>query len=226
MSGVWQKYEVQWEFKNRLCGSVPLAKDMINPWLEARKPKNKPAGERSMNEIANEVTGTLTVDEENIAIEERTTLGFQAVDGKLVMRGGTVKAHLKDCARVLSSFKDRAQGDRSFSIKFMNCVYVDEYWISILKHNKPAKESDGTFDKAVHVTTAQGPRNALKRIHYVEKPTMTFHLNVLESMHKIKTVLSIEDLKTVFEYGGMHGYAGERGDGEGRYTFSVKEVRG
>ena len=25
-------------------------------------------------------------------------------------------------------------------------------------------------------------------------------------------------------YGGVHGYAGERGDGEGKYTFNLEEL--
>lgn len=227
MSGnMWQRYKVTWEFNNRLCGSFPLSKDMIQPWLDARKPASKPQGARSMEEIAEEAAASITESDpaaEALALEERTTLGFQRFDDYLVMRSGTVKAHLKDCARVLSSFSDRpvkGSGERSFAVKAVNCIYPDEYWVPILKNGKGIKISDGTFDKAVHVNTPQGPRNALKRIHYVEKPTLIFHLNVLTTTKG--EVLSQEELEKIFEYGAIHGYAGERGDGEGRYTYTIE----
>lgn len=223
---MWQKYKVTWEFRERLCGSFPLSKDMIQPWLDARKPPNKPAGARSMAEITSEAVESMgDADAEAQQLEERTTLGFQRNEDYLVMRGGTVRAHIKDCARVISSFSEKPQkgsGQRSFAVKVVNCIYVDEYWIPILKNGKGIKISDGTFDKAVHVTTAQGPRNALKRIHFVEKPTLIFHLNILSTPKG--EILDEKDLETIMQYGSIHGYAGERGDGEGRYEYTIERV--
>ena len=40
-----------------------------------------------------------------------------------------------------------------------------------------------------------------------------------------KPAISKADLESIFEYGGVHGYAGERGDGEGRYFATVQEVK-
>lgn len=220
---LWQRYKVTWEFTNRLCGSFPLSKDMIQPWLDARKPTNKPEGARSIKEIADEAMESIqTPEEEAQALEERTTLGFQRYDDYLVMRGGTIRAHIKDCARVLSSFSARAQGEKSFAVKAINSIYPDEYWVPILKNGKGIKISDGTFDKAVHVQTAMGPRNALKRIHFVEQPSLVFHLNVLSTAKG--EVISQKDLETILEYGSIHGYAGERGDGEGRYQYTLERV--
>jgi hypothetical protein len=222
---LWQKYQVSWTFKNRLCGSFPLNRDMISPWLEARKPANKPEVGRSIAEIAEEAVDSLAkTEEENLILEERTTLGFQRNDDFLVMRGGTIKAHIKDCARVLSSFSEKpvkGSGERSLAVRAVNCIYPEEYWVPILKNGKGIKISDGTFDKAVHVTTAQGPRNALKRIHFIENPTLVFHLNILSTN---RDIISSADLEKIFDYGAIHGYAGERGDGEGRYDWELNLV--
>lgn len=138
------------------------------------------------------------------------------------MRGGTIKAHIKDCARIISSFNAKMKGERSFAVKVLNCLYVGEYWVPILKAGNPTKKSDGTFDKAVHVMTPQGQRNALKRIHFINEPTMAFHLSVMQSPKG--DVVNRKDIETLLTYGAVHGYAGERGDGEGRYTFKVEEV--
>ena len=47
---------------------------------------------------------------------------------------------------------------------------------------------------------------------------MTFTLKVLGRS------VSETDLHHLFEYGGVHGYAGERGDGEGRYNYTIERV--
>lgn len=232
---MWKKYKVTLEFNNRLCGSTPLDPEMMAAWLDARKPAVRPPGSRSQDEILAEAMGSVATQnlaEENEGIEQRTTLGFQAFKGNLMMRGGTVKAHLKDCSRIISSFSARIEGERSFAVKVINCVYVGEYWIPILKNGKILTKPDGFFDKSVHMNTPRGPRSAIKRIGYVEGATMDFTLNIMETVKgkdregkdKGGDVVHLKDLKSLLDYGSVHGYAGERGDGEGRYTYKIQEA--
>jgi len=222
---MWKTYEVKMKFIGKLCGSVPIDPELIKNWLEARKPRVKPPGSKSIDETAKEVTDSVANVNEQKEMEDRVTLAFQTYDGGLVMRGGTVKAHLKDCARVLSSlYMGKIQGERSLAIRVLNCINVQEYWIPLLRDGAPIKEADNYFDKAVHVQTMRGPRNALKRILYLEKPEMKFHLKILENQSS-KLVVSIDDLKKVFEFGCLKGYGGERGDGEGRYEFTIEEIQ-
>ena len=49
---------------------------------------------------------------------------------------------------------------------------------------------------------------------------MDFTLLVLTAKGN-KPSVAEEDLHTLMEYGGVHGYAGERSDGEGRYRFTL-----
>lgn len=222
---MWKKYEVELNFVGKLCGSVPMNPEMIQGWLDARKPRVRPPGSKDILETAEEVITSIQDQKElNAETEKRVTLGFQKVDGGLVMRGGTIKAHLKDCARILSqNYIGKIQGEKSLNVRVTNCVQVEEYWIPLLRNGKPIDEADNYIDKAVHVMTRIGPVNALKRIQFIEKPSMIFNLLVMESSAK-RLVVSLNDLKSVFQYGGIHGYAGERGDGEGRYTFTIKEI--
>lgn len=220
---MWKNLEVRFKFENKLCGSVPLDPKMIEPWLSARMPNTKPNGARGIEDIAKEVMTSTMVEEENKEITDRITLGFQKFGDGLVMRGGTIKAHLKDCSRIVTSMiTGKVKGERSLSQRVVNCVNVSEYWIPLLKDGNPIKEADNVFEKAVHVMTMLGPRNALKRILYIEKPEMKFNLMVALTKDG-KPVVSLEELTSVFEYGSMHGYAGERGDGEGRYGFVINE---
>jgi len=216
---VWDRYRVTWQFTNLLCGSVPQAKELVRPWLEARKPAKKPAEGPSLDEMEQEVMETID-DSETV---ERITLGFQRDELGLFVRGGTIKAHLKDCANQVKEavrkahYKDK---DR-IGLKAMvaNKVYVEEYKVYLKRNGEYVKKEDGEREQAVHVMTAQGQRNALKIIRYVERPTLEFTLLVLAD-----GTLPEEVLKTIFEYGSVHGYGGERGLGEGRYTWVMERI--
>lgn len=216
---MWDRYRVTWQFTNLLCGSVPQAKELVRPWLEARKPAKKPAEGPSLDEMEQEVMETID-DSETV---ERITLGFQRDELGLFVRGGTIKAHLKDCANQVKEavrkahYKDK---DR-IGLKAMvaNKVYVEEYKVYLKRNGEYVKKEDGEREQAVHVMTAQGQRNALKIIRYVERPTLEFTLLVLAD-----GTLPEEVLKTIFEYGSVHGYGGERGLGEGRYTWVMERI--
>lgn len=217
MKQVWTRWTVEWEFLTKVCGSVPADPALVTKWLESRQPSARPVGARSMQEINEEVVATL----ESELVEDAADyamLTFQRQNGTLVLRASTLRAHMKDCARQLSSFfVGRVKGERTFAVKMVNCVYLDEsqYWVPMLREGKPLNQADGFFDKAVHVMTRQGSRSALKRIEFVERPHLKFTLKTLG------TVIHEDDLHILFQYGGTHGYGGERSDGEGRYTYTL-----
>ena len=208
---MWNKYKVTMRFINRVCGSVPQSKELVPIWLKSRMPKKEPDNSRSMDEIEKEVLDSI---EES---EEKTTLSFQQNGNGMYVRGGTIKAHLKDCAnQIKDAIKPKIKAFRS---KVANKVYIDEYVVHLLKDGKPVKESDGAFEQPVHVMTMQGPRNALKVINFIENVEMTFTLGILHDKE-----ITIDRIREVFEYGSIHGYGGERGMGEGRYGFTIEDM--
>ena len=139
------------------------------------------------------------------------------------MRAATVRAHMKDCARIISAqFVGKIRGERSYATRLINGTYLDpaSYWLPILRPDGiPIREPDGKYDKPVH---ARGPRgeqlNSLKTIEFLSPARLDFQLRILGESVKLA------DLETLFEYGGTHGYAGERGDGEGRYTYRIEQL--
>jgi len=205
---MWQTIKARMDFTERLCGSVPQSKEIVNVWLDSRKPKVKSPDGKSLKEIEEEVLATIEQD------EERTTLGFQSDDQGFFVRGGTVKAHLKDCA---NQIKDIMR-IKAFRAKIANKLYLREYRVYLLKDGQPVKESDGSFVQTVHVMTPQGPRTGLKTIHYVERPSLQFVLQLLEDSE-----VKPETITRIFEYGSVHGYGGERGMGEGRYSYQLEK---
>ena len=205
---MWDEYKVKIRFTGRLCGSVPMSKELVPIWLKSRMPKNAPDDSRPIEEIEKEVLDSI---EES---EEKTTLGFQKNGDGYFVRGGTIKAHLKDCAnQIKDAIKPKI---KAFRAKVANKVYVNEYCVYITRDGKNITETDGTFEQPVHVMTMQGPRNALKVINYIEKAELVFTIRILNDKE-----IGIEQIKQIFEYGSIHGYGGERGMGEGRYNFEI-----
>ena len=99
---------------------------------------------------------------------------------------------------------------------------------------------DGEQDRPIHVKGPRGePLNALKRYEWIQPARLDFRLGVLtakgqrqkkNAAGQMEAVslpsVSRDDLETVMSYGGVHGYGGERGDGEGRYTFTLQQIGG
>lgn len=219
---LWAYYRVRWTFLTKLCASVPADPDIVKAWINARQPRVKPAGALSIEEINEEVLASIERGEGE-PDQSFSMLVFQRDQGCLVMRAATVKAHIKDCARVLSAqFIGRIQNERAFSTRVTNGVYLDEsvYWLPILQPDgAPVTDASGAYDKPIHTRGPQGVQNALKRFEFVSPPSLLeFTLKVLGRS------VSETDLHHVFSYGGVHGYAGERGDGEGRYSYTLTRL--
>lgn len=228
---LWAAWRVRWEFLTKLCSSVPADPEIVKKWVEAREPRVKPAGALSIEQINEEVMASIERGEGE-ADQEFSMLVFQHAHapfgqmdtgGNLVMRAATIKAHMKDCARVLSAqYIGRIENERAFSTRVANGVYLDEsrYWIPVLRPDgSQITEADGAYDKPIHIKGPRGVQNALKRFEFITPPAvLEFTIKVLGRS------VSETDLHHLFTYGGVHGYAGERGDGEGRYTYTIERI--
>lgn len=216
---LWTRYKVIWDFPGNLFGSVPKNKELIGSWLEARRPKATPPNARSIPEIQDEVFTTLLNEETPEEQLEKVALGFQSVNNCLVMRGATIRAHLKDCGRIVGTmYVGKIEKEKSLGWKITNGLYVEEYWVPICRPDGVSvSEPDGKRELMVHAMTRMGPVNSLKVVDFVSNVRMTFTLRLLCG-------LKMSDVETIMEYGAVHGYAGERSMGEGRYIHSIEEA--
>jgi hypothetical protein len=219
---LFQYYRVKFTFLTSLCASVPANPDVVKAWLDARASTRKvyPPNRRSINEIQEEVAATIATEDpkaEREAEETKSLLVFQRINGQLVMRAGTVRAHIKDCARIISTeYVGKIEGEKSWAVRVINCVYYDEtqYWLPICDAaGQPFTEPTGRKEKAVRLWNG----NALKAFEYVEGANLQFRLKILGDN------IDEHDLNILFTYGGTHGYGGERGDGEGRYVATIEK---
>lgn len=230
VSAIWDEYLLEMTFRDRLCGSVPLARKLVRTWLESRKPERKPEGARDLEELEQEVLETLPDDEVSAEeMQELVTLGFQRDEQGLFVRSGYLRAHLKDCAqqcrqlatRLFPGLRSRRGAAPMLRAMVANKVYPREDRLYLLRRLDSGREvtiteHDGEYDQPVHVLTPVGPRSALKTIRYVTRPLIRAHLLVLADRS-----LSYQVLRTLLEYGSVHGFGGERSLGEGRYEFRL-----
>lgn len=229
MDDMWTKYEVTMRFVTRLVGSVPADPDLQRKWQESRMPKVKPPSARSIDEIAQEILETTPEDaDEGLHI-------FQRVEGGLALRAATFRAHIKDCARQLSSlWIGKIEKERSFSVKVINGVYYppEVYWVPILNQDgKNVTEPTGVYQKPIHMRDPRTgvQRSAIKVMEFIEDAMVKVPLLVMKQPPSKQhpegnPLINSTDLGHLFQYGGVHGYGGERGDGEGRYIAEIREV--
>ena len=210
-------YAVTWTFVNPLCGSVPQDPEIVTKWLESRMPTSKPAEGRDLSEIQEEVLASLSEPDD---AREVALLGFQVQGPGLAVRGATIRAHLKDCARQLSRYVvGKVKGESSFAVRVVNTVYVQDEWVPIMRPDgQQVAAPDGHIEKPFSAMTPRGPISAFKRFAYVEPTALRFSLRVLGG------AVTKDDLERIMQYGGLHGYAGERGMGYGRYVIERLEA--
>jgi len=60
---IWKRINVSWAFVTNLCGSVPSDPNVVQKWIDARKPAAKPPQGKSIEEIQEEVVATLAEPE-------------------------------------------------------------------------------------------------------------------------------------------------------------------
>jgi hypothetical protein len=85
---------------------------------------------------------------------------------------------------------------------------------------------DGSEESPVHAMTPQGPISALKRVDYVETPTLTFTIRALKTplVTKAKDKIAPQAyVRTILEYCQDGGLGADRSQGYGK--FLVEEFK-
>lgn len=234
---IWQDYRITWQFETAVFGSFPASSDILAKFTQKKMDDGKirptsrielgPEGRMditadglSMKELydrkVEEALETLPTEEE--MVEERS-LVFRRYQNVLSVHGGTIRSHVKDCARTLSSMLlPKVQGEKSLAVRATNCLYVREDWVSLIRNGKNLTAPDMIEEFFVHV---RHPRtgvqmSSIKRVEGLEPGvSLTFTLAILGDL------VTQEELTMILSYGGLHGYGQERSRGMGRYTFAI-----
>jgi hypothetical protein len=218
-ANMWKQYDVELRMTGYLAASLPRTREEIEKMLEHRMPAKPPEDFVPLDELADEVAEKVGIAEEGEEAEELKYgwATFPRNEDGLYYEGRCVRGHIKDCA---NQVRDAITPEvKALKSKVANKVYVMTDIIPLMVNGVQAKEIAGTVQRFVQVMTRQGPRSTIKYVDYLEKPGLTFRLNVLDD-----EVITEDILNAIFEYGSVHGLGQERSQGWGRYTFTIKRV--
>lgn len=216
---MWKLYDVTLKMTGYFAASLPRSEEEIRKMLEHRMPKKPPADYTPIDELTKIVTEKVSGqdkpgegDEGEVAEVRYGWATFCHDDNGLYYEGRCVRGHIKDCANQIKNVVKPTI--TALKAKVANRVYVMTDIIPL-----GVKEPTGVIERFVQVMTRQGPRSTIKYIDYVMKPELRFRLQLLDD-----DVITEEILKSIFEYGSVHGMGQERSQGWGRYTFELTEV--
>ena len=148
-----------------IVGGKPATADVIAKWIDATCKKKKDEERQKIKDAHVETLGELTDEKAS-----KQMCVFARLDGELCIEGRQVKAMLKEGGNII---KKIAPGEPIGMLrsKVADQVFVVEDYISLGR-----AEPDEVIDRVIHVMTAQGPRDSIKRVEIVNSCKVTFTL--------------------------------------------------
>jgi len=205
---LYDRYRVQIQIRDRICGGMPKNPDLIKNWVEATTGHADEISEKLIQENAE-----LVVNE----VAEKCWNGFPE-DAKhgLFVPCRNIKACLKQSAQLLGIYKNK-RGSKQIMAEGME-VKGNEFEGRSDRVYLGKKMPDGTDESAIHVMTAQGPRTALRRMDYVTKPTLSFEIWVLKTAAQETRHIGEEQLVEILTHAQENGLGASRSQGEGKFN--------
>lgn len=200
---LYDRYDVTIKIRDRICGGTPRNPELLKGWIAATTAHNDEtttAQEKAARENLLQPT------------EEKSWNGFPGDEKGLFVWSRQVKALFKECASMLRITVTKQGSKQIFQHGFEIKGTVADDRIYLGK-----KAPDDFAEGPIHVQTPQGPRTALKRVDYVQSPTLSFQIWVLKTNANEKRHVSEDDLRTMLTFGQENGLGADRSQGSGKF---------
>lgn len=204
----------QGEKTNRIEGFLDMQKPGPRGLKERQRVNEMKGGDGSVRTIE-QMAEALTDDWPSPDAEEmdRMGVGFLADTVGIYVRGGQLRAHFKQAAESLGSYFHRA-GLLNFKANFVKRFYIKEDRIHVRREGAAIAMADGYCDHMLHVMTAMGPRNCLKRVDELLDVSILGTAMVLNDDYLDEGIF-----RKVVDYGMVQGAFQDRSLQYGRYTM-------
>jgi hypothetical protein len=201
---LYDRYLVKITLRDKICGGTPKNPDLIKDWIKAG------------TGFDDEQTVAQTKEAQDALIEETTEKSWNGFPGDLeaglFIWSRQVKALFKECASMLRITVDKRGSKQIFQHAF-EIKGLDKADRIYLRTSKPTGFDEGP----IHVQTAQGPRTALKRVDYVERPTLSFMVWVLATHTAETRHVGEKDIRKMLLFGQENGLGADRSQGRGKF---------
>ena len=214
-SKLYDIYKVRLQVRGRICGGTPKNPDLIDAWLKAKTGHN----DKLTEEQAAEIRETLMSE-----TEENNWTTFQADATGLFLPARNVKAMFKESSTLLGITKKKRGSKQilqhAFEIKGENGS--DRIYLRDEKGN-PKRTHDGDEENPIHVVGPQGPRTALKRFDYCERPIIEFEVWVFKTQPAETRHIGEKELEAMLVFSQENGLGANRSQGYGKHDILAFE---
>lgn len=225
-------YRVTLQIEDKLMGGTPGDPKMIEGWIQSKVGVSDAITQqlwvRTLLEQGANVNETMSLEElraaaEAMVAETKTNVFKRDAERGLYIEGRHVKAMLKENTHIMfagDKWGKRAKGDEAGAYAgkapksyVAERVFVVEDRIYLGRERADEKP----LLKITHTQTAQGPQSSLTYVEYVIRPTITFHVEVLNDC------LTRRQWATIFECARRNGLGANRSQGYGRFDVTEFE---
>ena len=204
-------YSVTIQVRDKICGGTPKNPDLLRGWIAATTEHDDETTSKQEQEARDAILEPT---------EEKSWNGFRsdAVKGAYI-EARQMKALFKECSTMLRFTTDKR-----------GCK-------QIFQHGFEVKAPDGgerlylgatgtlPFDEGpIHVQTPQGPRTAIKRVDYVERPSITFEVWVLSTHASETRHIGENDVVQMLRFAQENGVGADRSQGRGKFDVTGFDV--
>ena len=169
----YDRYRVEIEFVKECVGGIPKNENVLEAWVQSRG-ERKGADPKYLKKLIEKIKQEVEAEEDM----EKYWTTFKRDDAGIYLEDRNVKAMLREAATTLEYF--RGKGSTARKQTFQHGLFVKPDKIRFHRDGKVIREPEATQERAVHITTAMGPRSALKREDVVlPGARMTFEIWVV-----------------------------------------------
>lgn len=213
---LWLHYALNWKL-DTIAGGIPVDPRLIDAWQQAnwrKQAKLLPDDPKDATEAAARTKELVPVAEG----EAGWTTFPRTRDGRLAIEGRQVKAAIKEASNILRPMLPRTE--KGSAIPWRARVAERIFVVEKLLPFVPEKtEPDDMLERPIHVMTAQGPRDALKRTDVL------IDVEILATVRVLNDGMVTPDvLKTILDYAVVNGLGADRSQGMGTGDYVLRPI--
>jgi hypothetical protein len=208
---LYDHYRVKIQFRDRVCGGMPKNPDLLEGWIATKTEHKDEITDKQVKE-AREALLEPT--------EEKSWITFPGDERGLYLQARQVKALFKESGTMLRVTEQKRGSKQIFQHGFeikslMQGAPADR--IYLMSDGKHVKKPTAYAEGPIHVQTPQGPRTALKRVDYVERPVLEFEIWVLRTEAAEKRHVGQDEIVKMLTFGQENGVGADRSQGHGKF---------
>lgn len=205
---MYTKINVTLQFRDRMYGGIPKAKDLLDKYIQVR------FGAEEGTETHEHISRDVKSAEEKLEI---ASCGFRHDETGIYIGDYQIKAMLKQGGTLLKiTTKKRGVKSTLGEGLFIKGTLSGDGKI----YFEPIRlKPDGSEDFAGNVKVPQGKRSILKRCDYIEKGILNFQIWMLEVRFGGVGNLTFDDLKSILELGQELGLGSCRSFEKGKFDM-------